>query len=233
MQNLNYVELVQHLEKSNGAIAKTRLKELTLMRYIFSSNYNSLIDYIEFTKKEENAIKIIRTGNYEYFEAFSNELTRHFFNFITSTKAYIDQTRRWVRAYYDETDIKQTYEKLIKEYIDKNELCKFVQDLRNYQTHYMIPITTYSACFSTFEPFEFKITIQKDKLLLFKEWKPLSLKYINSFDEDISVEKFCNDYYQIIENFYNKLFEKITNYHKEDFAQLELIREDLARRYSM
>ena len=78
MENMTFEELIKHLECSNGAIAEKRLKELLLMRYIFSSNFNSLMQYIEYSKKEENAIEIIRTGNQKYFEAFTNELSRHF-----------------------------------------------------------------------------------------------------------------------------------------------------------
>ena len=79
MQNMNFTELINLIENSKGAHVEKRLKELLLMHYIFSSNFNSLIQYIEYAKKEENAIEIIKTGNSKYFESFTRELTRHFF----------------------------------------------------------------------------------------------------------------------------------------------------------
>lgn len=233
MQNMNFTDLITHLENSKGATAENRLKELLLMHYIFSSNFNSLMQYIEHTKDEKNAIEIIRTGNQQYFEAFTNELTRHFFNFIVSTKAYIDQTRRWIKNYYLETEIETRYNELKKQYFENNRLCKFIQDLRNYQEHYMIPFTAYNATFSTRQPFKFKITIPKEKLLQYKEWKNQSLQYINSFEKDLLVETFCNDYFQLIEEFYSQLLEKVKQFHTKDFKELELIKDELKKRYPM
>ena len=232
MQNTNFTEIIDLIETSQGAIAEKRLKELLLMHYIFSSNYSSLSQYIEYAKKEDNAIKIIKTGNSQYFEAFTHELTRHFFNFIVSTKAYIDQTRRWVNNYYSETEIEKTYKELKSEYFENNGLCKFIQDLRNYQEHYMIPFTAYNAKFSTDMPFEFKISIKKAMLLQYKEWKKLSLQYIASFEKDILLETFCNDYYQLIENFYSKFQEVILKYHEKDFKELSAYKDKLKRSFS-
>ena len=233
MQNMNFTELINLIENSKGANVEKRLKELLLMHYIFSSNFNSLIQYIEYAKKEENAIEIIKTGNSKYFESFTRELTRHFFNYIVSTKAYIDQTRRWVNNYYSETEIEKIYKELKKEYFENNELCKFIQDLRNYQEHYMVPFTVYNAKFSTDKPFEFKISISKERILRYKEWKKLSLQYITHFDKDILLETFCNDYYQLIEKFYSKFQESILKYHEKDFKELNTFKYELKRRFTM
>ncbi len=43
------------------------------------------------------------------------------------------------------------------------------------------------------------MTIPEEKLLLYKKWKPLSLKYINSFEANIEIEAFCSAYYQLFE----------------------------------
>ena len=110
-------------------------------------------------------------------------------------------------------------------------MCKFIQDLRNYQEHYMIPFTVYNATFSTIQPFEFKITIPIEKLLEYKEWKKQSLEYINSFEKDILLELFCKDYYKLIESFYTKLLEAILKLHEKDFKELEIIKEELRKRY--
>ena len=97
----------------------------------------------------------------------------------------------------------------------------------------MIPFTAYNATFSTIQPFEFKITIPTEKLLEYKEWKKQSLEYINSFEKDILLEVFCKDYYKLIEDFYSKLLETIINFHKQDFEELELIKNELRKRYPM
>jgi hypothetical protein len=231
LEEMNFKELIEHLEASQGRKVEIRIRQLQLMNHIFITNFSDLSDFFMFTKDERNAIEIIRTGNKEVFESFSFELTRHFFNFITATKAYIDQTRRWVNTYYKSTDFEIYYTREVDKVFINNILCKFIQDLRNYQTHYMIPFTAYSASFSTEQPLEFKISLSKDKLLEYNKWTSDSINYINSFEKDINVEAFCNDYFDLIKNFYESFFKKIMAYHKKDFEDLEVIKEELRKRH--
>jgi len=227
---MNFNNLIDCFENSKGHNVELRIRQLELMNHIFVTNYNYLKNFFLHVKKEENAIEIIKTGNQDSFDTFSFELTRHFFNFIMATKAYIDQTRRWVNTYYDNTDFKKKYSDEVKNTFANNILCKFIQDLRNYQTHYMIPFTAYSASFSTKEPFSFKISLDKNKLMEYKKWTVDSISYINSYEKDINVETFCTDYYVLVKDFYENFFSEIIKYHKKDLDDLKVIKNELSKR---
>lgn len=203
------------------------------MQYIFETNFAELHKLFIMVKDEKNIIEIIRTGNKEVFNAYSYEFTRHFFNFIVATKAYIDQTRRWINKYYKETELKQFYDEKIKEYFIDNNLCKFIQELRNYQSHYTIPFTSYNASFSNSGPSSFMISVKKDRLLEYDKWSMGARAYIEEFEDDINVEIFCYEYYKLVNKFYEEFWEKIKIIHRADFDELEEVKEVFRQKYPL
>lgn len=214
-------ELYEKAQSSYGAKIIKILRQLETMHHIFLMNFKILNDFFSFMKDEKKIIELCCIDNREQLDFFHREFIRHIFNFLSSSKAYIDTTREIMKANCNNTPLKTAYDKKIITFFTGSELCGFIQDLRNYHTHFEIPISSTQLRISTIptqEEFNFKIFVEKKVLLEWSGWKSRAKHYLADAPEKIDFEVICTEYFNLVSEFYQWLYNEISNYFQKDIS---------------
>ncbi|MEL1239583.1 hypothetical protein [Flavobacterium flavipallidum] len=146
----------------------------------------------------------------------SGDLKRVIHNFLMSNSTLIDQTRRLiVKCPKIETEFRL---KISKKYAN-SPLNSFVKDLRNYNTHYSLPLIMKPV-----EIEEGKLIVKgevmdKNSLLKWRGWSSLSLTFINEQDNSIDIQSTFNDHFNNVAELYNWLNIRLKELYFDDFEK--------------
>ena len=179
-----------------------RYRHLSILWSICESNRIELLNVIDFSAKEQNALHLMDQKNKQAFQAYMNEFVRTFLNHIGSIYIFIEYSRRENR-YLDSINKHITgYAQKVEELFSANELVQFVNNLRNYCIHVSVPNFTFSFSFSTIEESKQFLYITKEDLLKDDSWNKKALKYLSGCDDKVIILNIVNDYYSVQKTFY-------------------------------
>lgn len=212
-------DLDDEIRNSQAIIYYYRLEAINLNYYIFQKNFNDLKIPIENMKDPQKAIPIWDINKRKELEQVQYEVIRRLLNYIFSAKALVDYTRNLIDDWYANTDFMVEYNAEIKTRFVENELVGFIEDLRNYSAHYSLPITRPSFSItkdnSQNVQFNHSFIMSKSVLLHWKNWDK-GKKYLDKSPEDIEIEKFSYEYFNLVDNFDRWLYGKLVKLHKVD-----------------
>lgn len=185
---------------------------------IFVENYNDLI----------KTINTIQSSNQPVIEHFAqNHLSRYIFNFLASATALKGNCYALMQPYKD-TELWEKYKEKINKYFLNNDLVAFINDFRNYQTHYKVELSFVSAknqvVFLTYELLRHP-----------KQWNNTSKSFIQNSGEEIIVEDICKKYYKLNEEFCLWLINELRLIHKKNFEEIaktaQVVNAELPKMY--
>lgn len=170
---------------------------------IFIENYRDLIKTID----------IIQSSKQPIIEHFTqNHLSRYIFNFLASATALKCNCYVLMQSYKD-TELWEKYKAETSKYFLNNDLVAFINDFRNYQTHYKVELSFVSA--------QNKVVFLTYELLRHpKQWNNASKSFIQKSGEEIVVEDICKKYYKLNEEFSLWLINELRLLHKKDFEEI-------------
>lgn len=152
-------------------------------------------------------------------------LSQYIFNFLSSTAALIDHSRR-IMKFYTDTDIYNDYKYKSDENFAKNPLAQFIKKLRNYNAHYETPFPY--PTISKQNNNSLDIVLDTQELLKCPEaWDNLSKQYIEQCGNEINILEMCNNYNNLINQFYSWLYNELKSYHKKDLEEKNNIAKQL------
>ncbi len=188
------------LFESDGWKAINRIGSFNEMYWIFIENYRELVTKILFLQDIEQPFGSRLSS--------INNLSRYIFNFLSSTSALKENCYNMMR-FYNETDLKMKYESKKNELFLNSKLVAFIQKFRNYQTHFQLEFADLSA--------NNQVILITEKLLQnSKEWNKLSLEYIQESGDAIVLKTTCEDYFKLVEDFYQWLYQELMTFHRQD-----------------
>ncbi len=192
------------LFKSEGWQAVYKIGYYAEIFAIFVENYNELM----------KAITEIQTSKEPVLAHFSQtHLSRYLFNFLASATA-LKGNCYVLMENYKNTEIWVKYKEAINKYFLNNDLVAFINDFRNYQTHYKVEISYIST--------KNKVVFATDKLLEhLKQWNGVSKKFINNSGAEIVVQDVCEKYYKLNEEFCLWLINELKLFHINDIKRIE------------
>ena len=206
----------EKLYQCEGWKATNRIGALAEMHHIFNENYNELISFINQFRNNEHPEKIY------YFEAMSH-LTRYIFNFLSAAFALRDNCRK-IMANYDNTLFKNDYQNKIK--IFDCNLAYFVQDLRNYQSHYKIEMPNLIKNTDISNSHDF-VYLSQDFLQHSEQLSAKGKQYIDECGDEISIYNIIVQYHQLTNELYNWLYSAFLDYHRNDLEEKKQIIKEL------
>ncbi|MHB8136411.1 MAG: hypothetical protein ACYDH1_19550 [Anaerolineaceae bacterium] len=216
-------ELNNEIRNSQAIIYYDRLEAIKLNFYVFNKNFIELKTPLENMKDPNKSIPLWDVSKRSELEQIQYEVIRRLLNYIFSAKALVDYTRNLINDWYINTDFKKEYDTEIKKRFIENDLCGFMEDLRNYSAHYSLPITRPSFSVinmnSKNQKFEHKFIMSKSVLLRWKNWDK-GKKYLNGAPENIEIEIFSYAYFSLIDSFDHWLYRKLVAIHKNDLDWL-------------
>lgn len=193
MKNRNVGKLIDIPEEFKKIIVIESIKET---EYIYEKNCSELID------------------NLSYSEETRKDLKRKMHNFLTANSTIIDHTRILLKNC---PEIREEIELKIKKEFANSPLSNFIKNLRNYITHYSLPLTLRPL---KLENKVFKVgnvVFDKNTLLEWSGWNKQSKVFINESKSELIVADIITEHYNKMVSFYNWIDNVIQREYKELF----------------
>ena len=212
--------------RTSGAFAiESRFGVLGQNYYVFETNYRVLKEFLAEMQAAEQILKHAGKDKPLY------ELTRLLHNFLASAKMLVDLTRNVMRDWYSKTALHDEYQEEVKARVGSIRVAGFVEDLRNYALHFELPITaahvqvTRDPTTGTYNEYA-AFTLQRSALLKWREWSKGKL-YLQASEEDIRIESFVDQYFQVIQGLHQWIGQRIAKEHISELQWLESKRVEL------
>ncbi|DAA88429.1 TPA: hypothetical protein CPT87_05065 [Candidatus Gastranaerophilales bacterium HUM_5] len=192
------------LFKSDGWQAIYKMGYYAEIFAIFVENYRELM----------KAITEIQTSKEPILAHFSQtHLSRYLFNFLASATA-LKGNCYVLMENYKNAELWEKYKEATKKYFLNNELVAFINDFRNYQTHYKVEISYIST--------KNQVVFDTCKLLEHpKQWNTLAKRFIKNAGTEIVLQEVCEKYYQLNEEFCLWLINELNLFHREDIKRIK------------
>jgi hypothetical protein len=213
-----------------GHRATTALLNWQALSRVFRGYLANSVDLLELIDAPHNnpelALRMFdEDGDILDREGYLDELFRFLHNYLSLLSTLIDHTRVLARN-YQRTDFDLAYQNRVA-LLTQMPVASFLKNLRNYLVHYRIAPMTINMSVNQEEPnFAFRVTLNPEKLLQWKDWSQTSKSYIRSKDT-IILRDCVDEYTQHIHRLYDWMFSQFRVLHAADLADGEVIRTEL------
>src|ERR1035441_17498 len=140
MNASNYFEELQ--KKITGHPGKPvfdALKAYDMSKFILDGNSSQLRQLICLLEDTKDPAQIGALDQRPRLQWLFNDVNRHLHNFLTSITTLVDHTRNLMREDFIKSEHREEYQNRVNGVFASDPLTQFLQDLRNYITHYAIP----------------------------------------------------------------------------------------------
>jgi len=202
-----------HLEALPGARFKEDLDALNRASYVFGTNGQELAGHVAQFVTSEQLVS-------ELGDDYANELVRLLHNYLTSVSSLIDAQRVVVRHCWPEEKnpervvFQAEFDKRRADTFETDEAA-FVTRLRNYCTHYAIPLPGMGTSISWSQggPVVHLNTLRlnRDKLLHWKDWGGPAKRYLSTQPEKFDLAPIIERYMAATRVFYAWYWEDIND----------------------
>ena len=224
------VDLLDKLNSMPEYKLLLRIKSLEASLYVFKRNYKELKSLLIKHSDVKEAVRLRGVGKKPEMRALLYEITRLLHNFVTSVKSLIEHTRIIYREIYEREKKFPEYQAEVDSRFADNPLAQFVEDLRNYCLHYELPTISSVLHFSQLPPspiFESRVELKIEELNKYSKWSPLAKEYLSSQDNPINLLNLVDEYYALVEDFYNWIQERQKDIHAEELAKVSSLQREL------
>ena len=149
-------------------------------------------------------------------------------NFVASAKTIVDHTRNFVAEFYARTPVEAAYKAKVAADIASDKLCRFVHDLRNYMLHCGMPHMSVWSSIDSHNEAGAGVYLSLPTLREWSGWTALSKEFLQEQPRDtVNPDDIARGYSQKIVGFHRWFDECLTQYHKDELAELEDLRARL------
>lgn len=213
------------LQASSEMEIYRNLQALSASYRVFKGNYDALEDHLDHLNNPRESLFMYSSEQRENLERLIDETSRLFHNFLASAQSLVEHTRVIVNRLYSNQEFKKEYDEKRAQDLTNNPVRRFVQDLRNYTLHYSLPIPALHELFA--EDIEMSVRLDVEILKQWDGWKEISRPYLETLGESFCIISLSNEYFFLIQNFYQWLTERQTQLHQSDFENLQKMHDEL------
>jgi len=222
--------LAKEVHASKALEYKGRIETLRINFYVFNRNYQELKKLIDVKDNPKIIFELWDLQNRDQLDMVINEILRLLHNYLASAKSLVEQTRVVIHSWYKETNFLNEYKSQVVSRFKNNTMVGFVEELRNFNLHYSIPIT--HATFSVQrnektgqDTIDHSFVLIKSSLLNWSGWTKKGKPFLRDSDEQIDIGNLVDQYYKQIFDFHFWLINRLQEIHKEDLLWLEEMRQ--------
>ncbi len=224
--------LQQEVHHSNALKYQGHLITLGENFYVFNRNYQELNNFLGVVKKQETMLHLWDLKNRHQLEITINEILRLLHNFLASAKSLVEQTRVVIRIWYKGDDFLEEYKAQINTRFVNNSLIGFIEDLRNFNLHYSLPITNATLSIKIDQKTgnsitDFSFVLIKTSLIVWTGWTEKGKDFLSKAKEEIVISNLVDDYYKQIFDFHSWLISSLQEKHKKDLLWLAEMRKKI------
>jgi hypothetical protein len=214
-----------HLEALPGFRLKEDLEALNRCSYTFGRNAQELAEHVGrfLASPTQNA--------QELTDDYVNELVRLLQNYLTSVTSLIDAQRvvmrhRWPTAANERPEFETTdYAEQLRTTFETGE-AEFMQNLRNYCTHYSIPVPGLGTTMSRVQgaPVTRVNTLQldRDALLRWDGWRSAATAYLQNQPSRFDLAPIIERYQSSARAFFQWFWEEVNKRSTEQINELNM-----------
>ena len=196
---------------------------------VFTGNCAELNNYAKRLEEREEAFKLWDVSNRDKLQVVFREIGRLLQNFLGSSMALVDHTRVHLKDLYAGEAFLEDYRREIrKRFVTARSWHPVVQGLRIYAQHRKLP--------DVGSILKYDVHDQESRLVRFfnvptgplTEWdgwtKPAKSK-LETLEHGIHIRTFVTEYEQEISSFYNWLWGRQHEIHRDDFERLNRMKD--------
>jgi hypothetical protein len=194
----SFTDAKKSIEEVPGARLWQALEDLDDTVWIFQASTTDLLDEIcIFGDRSKNSTFWHKTNNREA-EQHTLAVKRKLFYCTSSLMALVEHARNFER-----TRPTNGYTERLRQVFSTPGLHDFLQDLRNYNTHWRIAQANWTITHN-FKPHtrEARFTVTKAELLAWNGWKSKAAAYINQAADAIDIYELFSQYRRHVQAFY-------------------------------
>jgi hypothetical protein len=216
--------LIKEYESHPGLLFLNLYRSLNNSFYIVQKNYQ---DFISALKKYESDISLMAMGNEVNRHLAIMETLRTLHNYLASVLSLIDHSRTFIKNECPE--LTESISSQI-DTLSQKGCVKFTREFRNFIQHKNLPSPSMKITYIR-EPnsLEQKIYFNKKDLLEWDKWSKKSRKYIESFGEELTLNKLFEDYQKLNTKNYKLICKKAVYSHKEEIIAVFKINQEIVK----
>lgn len=200
-----------------------QLKHFDFSLKLFESNYRELMAVMNLIDDERIGLELFSQVNAWKLYDFLTHVSFKLHNYVCSAKSLIDHSRvLYSRVYGNNENNFQDYIEEVKDKFENNQLTKFIEFLRTYCQHEMLPkiSSTMSFDMQSGKPPLFKLSLNSKTLLESSSIKSLAKGYISSQGEKIDLKDTVQQYHRQIILFHSWVKDRQAQIHSEEIKLL-------------
>ncbi len=178
-----------------------------MSKFILDGNSMQLRQLMCVLEDSEQSAKILGVDRRSQLQWLFGDVNRHIHNFLTSITTLVDHTQNLMREDFIKPEHRQEYQLKVKNVFATDPLAQFLQDFRNYMTHYAVPQIGLEKRFGSTETDAEpgKVYIDLDHLETTFHWSSPSRRFIEANSPKIRMLTLVDDYGLKLKNFYDEL----------------------------
>lgn len=216
-----------HASAGMQFLGRKKLRTFTLN--VFVMNKIELQHDLALVENPEIGLQLMSQEYRDAGHQAHREINRRFHNFLASAKTLIDHTRAFMNDDYRGTSIEQKYKQRVTVDLATDEICRFMQDLRNYTLHRNLPISFMSLTYTKENGISSGVHISREELTEWSGWSAPARAFLSRSEEEINVSTIVEDYSSKIEAFHSWLDSALEDYHSADLDELRLLENEHER----
>jgi len=182
------------------------------LRYVFVPNWLDLLQLLEHAATDEKlAIELVQNVRPPIIrDQFMSILTRRLHNYLASGVSLADHVRREMKDRHDE--LRAQYDIRLAD-LKKHAEFYFMKDLRNYTTHYALPVIGHSLSITNMNTSEQSFTSEVElscvELSAWDKWSPQSKKFLREAGPAIQLRPIVRKHGELIQNLNTWVIEQL------------------------
>lgn len=194
----SFTDAREAIEETPGGVLWNSLHSLEDTRFIFEESVSDLLDEISLFADRSKNPAFWNRANSDQAEIHQRNVKRRLFYSTSALMALVDHARNFERSY----PVKGYLEKLSEEFSTPN-LHAFLQDLRNFNSHWRIA----EANWEISTDFQAKsrmarFLVSKEDLLAWSGWKADARQFIGEASEKLDIYDLFKTYRKHVTDFY-------------------------------
>ena len=227
-ERLRYMSRIKGFDEIEAEIAnhpgKIALDEWANFSRIFIDIYQKNRDELtklleEPSKNDELSIELLQNVRPPVIKnAYTNEVLRSMFNYLSSLSSLVDTGLRLTRKYSDAQMAEYNKRKVI---VVDSDINAFFGKLRNYIQHYGIPPLGWAIRLNTDTLNDCTYFLSKDRLLIWAGWGSKARSYITK--GDVNLLDSIQTHGKMIDEAYSTLLHITSSIHTEDMNAVNVL----------
>lgn len=197
------------LNASAGYRATALMDYVRRIGYVFQANVAQYKALVAGLQDPSASLEIFDISNPQAHDDLLSEVERLLHNVLMALSTRIDQQRSFMsRHFAEDAELSAEYSAAIRSHFDAYRPSSFLRDLRNYLTHYQLPVAQSRQEFTS-NSFSVTFILVGESLLEWDRWTSGAKSWLESQGDEIDIVEAVDGYACIAGSFDKWLYDRI------------------------